>query len=69
MKIKSIFAIFFALLITFNLKAQDTTNVKDSTSAKKEYRKINQVAFKTGEKFTFQINYGFATAGSGAIIS
>ncbi|HMS33606.1 MAG TPA: DUF3108 domain-containing protein [Ignavibacteria bacterium] len=57
MKIKLALTI---LLITssFNL------NIAQDTSAnKKEFRKINQNAFKPGEKLTFEINYGFVTAG------
>lgn len=57
MKIKLALTI---LLITssFNL------NIAQDTSAnRKEFRKINQNAFKPGEKLTFEINYGFVTAG------
>ena len=38
-------------IITSNLLAQD------------DFRKVNQKAFKPGEKLTFEINYGFITAG------
>ncbi len=34
-----------------------------STQAQENFRKINQKAFKEGEKLTFEINYGFITAG------
>ena len=64
MKIKLISFIVIMLITAFSLQAQDSTTVKDTTAAKKELRKINQIAFKTGEKFTFQISYGFVTAGS-----
>ena len=59
MNVKLILAVIIAFLIPLNLKAQDSTVVEDTLGAKKEYRKIEQSAFKTGEKFTFQINYGF----------
>lgn len=39
-----------------NLFSSDSTNTKD-------FRKIQQNAFKPGEKLTFEINYGFVTAG------
>ncbi len=64
MKIKLISFIVIMLITAFSLQAQDSTSVKDTTAAKKEFRKINQIAYKTGEKFTFQITYGFVTAGS-----
>ena len=45
------------IIICFNISfGQDT-------SVTKEFRKINQNAFKQGEKLTFEINYGFVTAG------
>ena len=44
--------IFFFLLWTLLLYAQ-----------KSEFRKIENNAFKTGEKLTFQVSYGFVTAG------
>jgi hypothetical protein len=37
------------LITAFSLQAQDSTSVKDTTAAKKEFRKINQIAYKTGE--------------------
>lgn len=64
MKINLILVIIISFLIPVSLKAQDSTAIKDTTAAKKIYRKIEQNAFKTGEKFTFQINYGFVTAGT-----
>jgi hypothetical protein len=63
MRIKLILAAIITFLFVLNLNAQDSTVVADTSSAIKEYRKISQNAFKTGEKFTFQINYGFVTAG------
>ena len=39
----------------------------DSLKTKKEFRKINQKAFTTGEKLSFEINYGFVTAGTATI--
>lgn len=45
------------ILLSLNLsRAQDS-------ESKNEFRKIKQNAFKTGEKLTFEINYGFVTAG------
>jgi len=41
----------FMTIIAANLFAQD------------DFRKVNQKAFKPGEKLTFEINYGFITAG------
>ena len=35
----------------------------DSYSQKSEFRKIDNKAFKLGEKLTFEVNYGFITAG------
>lgn len=67
MKTTSFLIIIFTLLVSLNLMAQDTTNVKDTTTSKKDFRKINQVAFKNGEKLTFTITYGFATAGSAVV--
>ena len=34
-----------------------------SYSQKNEFRKIENKAFKLGEKLTFEVNYGFVTAG------
>jgi len=46
------------LLLTANVfYAQDTTTTKT-------FRTINQNVFKEGEKLTFEINYGFVTAGN-----
>lgn len=57
MKIKLALTILL-IISSFNL------NIAQDTSAnKKEFRKINQNAFKPGEKLTFEINYGFVTAG------
>ena len=35
----------------------------DDSTITKEFRKISQNAFKPGEKLTFEINYGYVTAG------
>jgi len=43
---------FFLLALTLTLNAQ-----------KQEFRKINNKAFKEGEKLTFDVKYGFVTAG------
>lgn len=55
MKIKIILSL--AYLITAGL------SISIAQSSEKEFRKIEQKAFKTGEKLTFEINYGFVTAG------
>lgn len=54
-KIILIFALTL-LLNPENLISSDSTTAKD-------FRKIQQNAFKPGEKLTFEINYGFVTAG------
>jgi len=55
--IKKSAIIISLIIICFNISfGQDT-------SVTKEFRKINQNAFKQGEKLTFEINYGFVTAG------
>jgi len=57
MKIKltlTVFIILFVLNICYP---------QDSSSTKFEFRKITQNAFKNGEKLTFEINFGFVTAG------
>ena len=46
------------LLLAFNICYS-----QDSDSTKFEFRKIKQNAFKNGEKLTFEINFGFVTAG------
>ncbi len=57
MKIKlALIILLISSSFSFNI-AQDTTKEK------KEFRKISQNAFKPGEKLTFEINYGFVTAG------
>lgn len=51
--------LIFATVLLFysgNLYSSDSTTSKD-------FRKIQQNAFKPGEKLTFEINYGFVTAG------
>jgi hypothetical protein len=57
MKIKLALTILL-ITISFNLNI-----AQDSSDVKKEFRKISQSAFKPGEKLTFEINYGFVTAG------
>ena len=51
----ALFVILFLSFINFSLS-------QDSES-EKEFRKITQNAFKEGEKLTFEISYGFVTAG------
>lgn len=45
------------ILISFQFTFAQTSDIKN------EFRKIEQNAFKPGEKLTFEINYGFVTAG------
>ncbi len=45
--------ILFLILIVSNFNAQ----------TKSEFRKLENKAFKLGEKLTFEVNYGFVTAG------
>ncbi|MBI5730868.1 MAG: DUF3108 domain-containing protein, partial [Ignavibacteriales bacterium] len=45
--------ILFLILIASNFNAQ----------TKSEFRKLENRAFKLGEKLTFEVNYGFVTAG------
>lgn len=51
----TLFVILFLSFTNFSLS-------QDSES-EKEFRKITQNAFKEGEKLTFEISYGFVTAG------
>lgn len=51
----ALFVILFLSFINFSYS-------QDSES-EKEFRKITQNAFKEGEKLTFEISYGFVTAG------
>ena len=39
----------------------------DTTKVKKDFRNLTQKAFTTGEKLSFEINYGFVTAGTATI--
>ncbi|MEP7146083.1 MAG: DUF3108 domain-containing protein [bacterium] len=57
MKIK-LTLILFIFLLSFKISSS-----QDSASTKFEFRKIPQNAFKNGEKLTFEINFGFVTAG------
>ncbi|MEO8664452.1 MAG: DUF3108 domain-containing protein [Ignavibacteria bacterium] len=55
MKSISTVTIFILLFVINVCHSQDSTNF--------EFRKIPQKAFKNGEKLTFEINFGFVTAG------
>ncbi|MDZ4713153.1 MAG: DUF3108 domain-containing protein [bacterium] len=57
MKLKIISTVILLLLTFINI-----TYSQDDI-AKNEFRKITQNAFKEGEKLTFEVNYGFVTAG------
>lgn len=56
MKLKSVLAILLMFSSISLLQSQDSGSTN-------EFRKIEQKAFKPGEKLTFEINYGFVTAG------
>jgi len=49
----------FAVLILFLILTASNYNAQ----TKSEFRKIENNAFKLGEKLTFEVNYGFVTAG------
>lgn len=59
---KKILLALLSFLITSSLVFAD-----DTIMAKKEFRKINQKAFTTGERLSFEINYGFVTAGNAVL--
>ena len=52
MLLKNLKYILFILFVVGNVAAQ-----------KKEFRKLENKAFKVGEKLTFDVKYGFVTAG------
>lgn len=56
MTIRILALVFFAAINFSNLYSADST-------LKRDFRVIKQNAFKAGEKLTFEINYGFVTAG------
>ncbi|HOI28615.1 MAG TPA: DUF3108 domain-containing protein [Melioribacteraceae bacterium] len=56
MKMRNIFYSLTVLLIV-------TASVKDSIAQKSEFRVIENKAFKVGEVLTFDVKYGFVTAG------
>jgi len=53
MKSRNFFLLFFLLSLSINIYAQK----------KDDFRKIDNKSFKVGEKLTFDVNYGFITAG------
>ncbi|CAN5474771.1 DUF3108 domain-containing protein [soil metagenome] len=59
MSLKNILLLLVLSVFTVSINAQT-----DTIAEKKVFRKIEQKAFNTGEKLTFDINYGFITAGS-----
>jgi hypothetical protein len=61
MKKKFLFVLLSVFIISSLSFADDTLKTA------KEFRKINQKAFTTGEKLAFEINYGFVTAGTAII--
>jgi len=57
MKAKIIILIMFLILILISFSARSFAQKKD------DFRKIENKSFKVGEKLTFDVNYGFITAG------
>ncbi|MCY7363450.1 MAG: DUF3108 domain-containing protein [Ignavibacteria bacterium] len=57
MKSKIALVVILITILTGNLHAEDSLKIT-------EIRKIKQTAFKPGEKLTFEISYGFVTAGT-----
>jgi hypothetical protein len=55
MKIKLVILLLLAAFLSIDFAVAQTSEG--------EFRKISQNAFKPGEKLTFEINYGFVTAG------
>ncbi len=59
---KEILLLLF-LLLAFDSQAQTKSARLAFDESKQEFRKIENKAFKLGEKLTFEVNYGFVTAG------
>ncbi|MCX7876136.1 MAG: DUF3108 domain-containing protein [Melioribacteraceae bacterium] len=59
---KIIFIKYFLILLVANLFFS-LDLLSQTLSKKNEFRKIENKAFKEGEKLTFDVNYGFITAG------
>jgi len=55
--------ILFLILFASNYNAQTKSARLAFDESKQEFRKIENKAFKLGEKLTFDVNYGFVTAG------
>jgi hypothetical protein len=55
--------ILFLILIVSNFNAQTKSARLAFDESKQEFRKLENKAFKLGEKLTFEVNYGFVTAG------
>ncbi len=53
----------FLVIIVFIVSTFQVSQAQDSMKTNKEFRVIKQNVFTTGEKLTFEINYGFVTAG------
>jgi hypothetical protein len=53
----------FDTLILFLLFTSIVVNAQDKSKSSGEFRKIENKAFKVGEKLTFDVKYGFVTAG------
>ncbi|MCZ7616134.1 MAG: hypothetical protein M5T52_21915 [Ignavibacteriaceae bacterium] len=50
---------YFILFLSFCVGV----TLPQSSSTKEEFRTVENKAFKEGEKLTFDLNYGFVTAG------
>jgi hypothetical protein len=57
--------ILLALLTVFFISSMSFAD--DTTKVKKEFRNLSQKSFTAGEKLSFEINYGFVTAGTATI--
>lgn len=57
---KKLFYIKFLFILLINLQINIFSQIANNKS---EFRKIENKAFKEGEKLTFDVNYGFITAG------
>src|SRR3989339_35418 len=61
--IKFLIVILLLILFASNYNAQTKTARPAFNESKQEFRKLENKAFKLGEKLTFEVKYGFVTAG------
>ncbi|NJD23473.1 MAG: DUF3108 domain-containing protein, partial [Melioribacter sp.] len=57
------FFLLFLLILLSSTQAQTKSARPASYESKQEFRKLENKAFKLGEKLTYEVNYGFVTAG------